>query len=100
MLRLISTLTINNNQITEWLETVIRPAIDTILTDWADFAKRLRSGEFYSTITIEERAAIAKAVASADFGQSSVYPLNQADISLAGTSGRFYQVCCGRVFDN
>ena len=81
----------SNEQIVEWVDHTIRPAINTILTEWYEFADGLRKGEVYTTVTSEEKAAIAKAVALADWGPFSPCADSRTD-SVVGTAGRFYQV--------
>lgn len=61
-----------NKEIMDYAHKLVRPAIDTILADWQQFADRLRTGESYATVTMEEKAAIARAVTLAEWGETKI----------------------------
>jgi hypothetical protein len=66
---------------------------NTLSDEWTKYVLVVKSGTFYSVISLKEKMDIIKAVVDASFGESHrrAYEGRCADIG-SGTGGRFYQV--------
>lgn len=85
-----------NAQLEEMAEETIRPAANVLLDEWHAYAVSLREGVFYSTVSMEEKMQIARAVLEAHHGEFS--QVCHPSSLRSGYAGRFYQCPSGHTF--